>query len=432
MKPEQLYQKGVEAFERQEYDLAKELLGQLQAGDAPHFERALAFLGRISRHLGDDDLAVAYLRAAADRTETAAAHFELGDLLFRLERLVEAEACFYRAIAREARFTDAFIRLGMIHQKRGDVTGALRFVEHAIGLDPQALLARHFLAQLCVETGNKQRALSQLHVVLQIKPDHAPARLLMAELYQGLGDHRQALVELCALSREKPSDVAILMRMAKSFEAIGDRRQVITALERAYTLRPTLHGAGMRAATLREAAEQPLAALKLYQRLSSSPEHGPAARAAIARIEQALGIQLEPEAPADEEAPLPAFEPPPVMVAPPNPPTRQLNAGLHTAPLGRTAPARSPQTQELAIEPATDPIDELLDRLVAHLPDGIRSRIDLEALRRRIDLEGLKKRVDLDALRKRIDLEGLKERVALEALRKRIDLEGLRRRLKGP
>lgn len=334
-----IYKKALAAFDAGNIPAAEGGLLQIRPEHGGLFAQAQLHLGKIYQHQGNLPLAEQSYRTAARQASNPDVVFQLSEFFFQQKRYVDAEPILKRIISMDPKYTDAYIRLGMIQRNHQQLPDAIRSFEQAIANDQRAIVARYMLAQLCFQTGNLQRSLSQLYVVLQLQPDYVPARILQADLLQRMGDHRQALVELCQIVALGKADANIYTKLGSSYLAIDDDYQAVRAYEKAFALNPALLSIGYQAATMREAMEQPMKALPLYQALSEDEEYRELALLAIERMEEALSQfnlgesdLITPslaDSTLDEE-----FIPPPV----------QVSTG--------TAPLRPPSTAPLTPAPA--------------------------------------------------------------------------------
>lgn len=282
------YKKALAAFEAGNIQAAEAGFLQIRPEHGGVFAQAQLHLGKIYQHQGNLPLAEQSFRTAARQASNPDVVFQLSEFLFQQKRYDEAEPVLKRIISLDPKYTDAYIRLGMVQRNRKQFPEAIRSFEQAISNDQRAVVARYMLAQLCFQTGNLPRSLSQLHVVIQLQPDYVPARSLQADLLQRMGDHRQALVELCQIAALGKADASIYAKMGTSFEAIEDNRQAARAYEKALALNPSLRSICQQAATLREALGQPMKALPLYQALCEDDEYRELAMQGIQRMEHAL------------------------------------------------------------------------------------------------------------------------------------------------
>lgn len=406
-----IFNQAQAAFDRQDHDQALNLFARIQPEHGHYYPRALGVMGRILLERGDAEKAEQYLRSSARLVPDADVMYQLAELLVSERRTSEAEPVLRRCLEVDPKFTDAHIRLGMILRDRGQRPEAIRAFEYAILNDQRAVVARYFLAQLCLETGDQKRALSQLHFVLKLQPDYRPARLLMADVFQRLGDHRQALVEYCQVANQSSSDASLFMRMARSFQAIGDRPQALKAFERAFGLDRSRAEAGFQAAQMREEQGHYERALNLYRHLLGSYDHQAIATEAIERLERMFAqYNLNDRPELSAEVPEATFDAPPVQprnVTEPFGPAGGFQGGsFNTSDL---ASRRPPRTAPIRLEPpaptAPDPtplegfLKGMMDTLKKHVPneaiDAVKQRLD------DLDLETIKQKVDLDALKRR-------------------------------
>lgn len=401
-----IFNQAQAAFDRQDLDQALGLFARIQPEHGHYYARSLGFMGRILHEKGDAEKAEQYLRASARMLPDPDTMYQLAELLLEERRTAEAEPVLRRCLEVDPKFTDAHIRLGMILRDKGMRPEAIRSFELAILNDQRAVVARYFLAQLCLDSGDQKRALSQLHFVLKLQPDYVPARLLMADVFQRLGDHRQALVEYCQVANQNSRDASLFQRMAQSFQAIGDRPQALKAYERAFSLERNRAEAGLHAAQIREEMGHYERALNLYRQLLNSFDHRETATQAIERLERMFAqynLSDRPELASDPGDAL--FDAPPVQpknVTEPFGPA-QPAGGFNTSDLARrpqrTAPIRMeaplPAAQEAT--PLEGFLKGMMDTLKKHVPneaiDAVKQRLDdLDTVRQKIDLDGLKRR----------------------------------------
>ncbi len=412
-----IFNQAQAAYERQELDQALAMFGRIQPEHGHYYPRALSFMGRVLLQKGDSGQAEQYLRASARMLPDADVMYTLAELLIDERRASEAEPVLRRCLEVDPKFTDAHIRLGMILRDRGQRPEAIRSFELAILNDQRAVVARYFLAQLCLESGDQKRALSQLHFVLKLQPDYKPARLLMADVFQRLGDHRQALVEYCQVANQLSSDSSLFLRMARSFQAIGDRPQALKAFERAFGLDRMRAEAGYQAAQMREEMGHYERALNHYRLLVETSEYQAIASEAIERLERMFAqynLNDRPQQPSDPGEAL--FDAPPVQarnVTEPFGPAGLQGGSFNTSDLAARRPTRTaPIRLEAQVPAAPDPtplegfLKGMMDTLKKHVPneafDAVKQGLnDLDTVRQRMDLDNIKQKVDLDALKRR-------------------------------
>ncbi len=116
-------------------------------------------------------------------------------------RKAEAETHYGRAIASAERelvqenphgWSEACQVIGATQLKRGDVPGAMRALQRAVELDPQASEPKFYLASAYDDLGRPDEALALYESILTQAPGHNPTLLRLAKVYRSLGRAEQA------------------------------------------------------------------------------------------------------------------------------------------------------------------------------------------------------------------------------------------------
>lgn len=372
----------------------------LNSGDAPAAEAALEGMtdppaqelrARIRCERGEHLEAVRIFRALLAEKPSAEGYYRLGTCWQHLSQWDSSEKALLKAVNLDPRHTDAFILLGTALYQQDRPQDAIQAFERALVNDPQALLARYHLAQICTELGNYKRALSQLHVLQSLQPDYAPTHRLQAAIYLKLSDYRQALVELCWLVEAGHADAWCFSSMGQAYQAIGEKVQALRAYEFALKLDPSLIEETLAVARLNEELEQYEMALELYRSLIRDLRWGETARSAVDRLERRLQVLRLAAKPTADLPEFSGFKAPEVTQQG----TLPLSAETRVA------------TQPLGIEEVEyegpPPLMERLKRNFSELAGG---RLDLAELKDRS--QALLDHVPLEALKERLDRSPLK------------------------
>ncbi len=381
-------------------DFLREARALLESGDAQAAEAALEGLvdpealdlkARIRCGQGDHLEAIRLYRQVAAEYPSAECHYRIGTCWQHVSQWDASEKALIKAVTMDPKHTDAFILLGTAFYQQERHAEAVKAFEHALVNDPHALLARYNLAQVCMEQGNFKRALSQLHVLQNLKPDYAATHRLQAAIFLKLKDFRQALVELCWLVESGNADVWCFSSMGNAYRAIGEKVQALKAYEYALRLDPSLTDEAVYTAQLNEELEQYEVALELYRALIRDLTWGERAQAAVERLERRLAVVRLAAKPAPDLPEFHGFQSPPVSQQP-------------TAPLGAETRV---QTQPLGMQEVEyEGASPLLERLKRNLEGLTGGRLDFEDLKERsqdmlstLPLDTLKEKLP-DALKK--------------------------------
>jgi tetratricopeptide (TPR) repeat protein len=117
----------------------------------------------------------------------ADAHFNVGNTLFRLGRLTDAEASYKQAIALKPDFAPAHNNLGVILRMLGRLSDAEASCKQAIALNPNYADAHNTLGVTLEELGRLADAEASFNQAIALKPDLAEAHNNLGLTLQGLG-----------------------------------------------------------------------------------------------------------------------------------------------------------------------------------------------------------------------------------------------------
>lgn len=279
---------GLAAYRQARYDEALPLLERAIVEQPDNLE---VFKALVRTLIARDaaDAALAWLLKKPRLTNwNPDLQYALGEVhLSRGDRESAAKA-FERAIGLNARHTDAYIRLGVLHYDTQRYTDARQMLDKAIYLDRAAPVARYYLALTCVELADTLRAQAQLHYLRRVSPNYPPALHLEASLAMGQGHYRHAIGVFTLLDGMDALDAHGYTELGRAHEALGQIDEALNAYRDAYTRDRHCFEALSRAAALLEAQRHLEQALALYERLARSLAHRVPANEAIVRIRRAL------------------------------------------------------------------------------------------------------------------------------------------------
>jgi Flp pilus assembly protein TadD/mono/diheme cytochrome c family protein len=120
------------------------------------------------------------------RPESAAAHYNLGNALFRQERRMEAIESLRRAVALQPDYALAHDGLGVALYSDGRVAEALEHYQRAVDLEPRNAEARHHLAIALRRLGRPREALLHYRELAALRPADAAIKAELAEVERQL------------------------------------------------------------------------------------------------------------------------------------------------------------------------------------------------------------------------------------------------------
>jgi tetratricopeptide (TPR) repeat protein len=153
---------------------------------APPVEQAETWFQRASEWDGDparwDDAVDAYRRVVAIDPTYAAAWNNLGLLLHRMGRYIEARAAYLDALAQDAGLCEAAYNLGSLNEDEGNVEEAIQQYRHALQLSPDYADAHFNLAAALARAGRPADATRHWQRYLQLDAGSPWARIARAHL----------------------------------------------------------------------------------------------------------------------------------------------------------------------------------------------------------------------------------------------------------
>ena len=193
----------------QHYEVLKEL------GDC------YATLGRLEEARG------CYLQACDLAPQQAGGHVGLGVLQMQQECPEQAHRHFGRALELDAKCSDAYGGLAMIHQQRGDHARAFDLYLKCLELNSDNLVALLGLFQTSCQMGTFSKIIQYLEMYLDKHPGDTSVLFCLATLYAREGrldEARTSLMTVLALENDKTEARDLLKEVERK---IADRATAI-------------------------------------------------------------------------------------------------------------------------------------------------------------------------------------------------------------
>ena len=212
----------------------------------------------------------------ARNPDAGLAHYNLGVLLQRQGRLLEAEEHYRENLRLGWRESRVHNNLALALCGRGACDEAILHYRAALELSPDDMAARGNLAGVLLRTGDPEGAATEYRLALanhersaglhaglaqalvasgdleaarehaeratEIDPSHALARMTLAEVWTSLGRTGEAIRELRTLVRQRPRHAAAHRALAQRLEEQGARDRALVHYRRALALRPEWSG----------------------------------------------------------------------------------------------------------------------------------------------------------------------------------------------
>jgi Tfp pilus assembly protein PilF len=198
--------------------------------------------------------------APKERWQRAQAHLEDHDRLVRLAaaellcglpatitgsqgraRLEHACAELVRSLEEQSDFPANATQLAAVYLRMGDLTSARRWLNHALGRDPQFVGAYLGLAELERVAGDQAASARVLEQGLQRLPEAARLHQASGLALVRLGQKREASARLARAVELSPNDAGLAFTYAVALQDQGKVREAVRVLERALGEQPE-HG----------------------------------------------------------------------------------------------------------------------------------------------------------------------------------------------
>jgi len=191
--PTALYQKALDAKRVGRLPEAEQALRAVLAEDDQHAD-ALHMLGIVRHQLGDPEQAEVLIRRAIAVREEPYYLDNLGNLLWELGRLEEAQACYQCALVNKPDYVNALINLGTLLKKCERYDEAEAYFQQALTLQVHRADALCSLGFLQHRTQRTQEALISYQRALVVQPDYIEAHLNLGAVLRDLRRIPEALI----------------------------------------------------------------------------------------------------------------------------------------------------------------------------------------------------------------------------------------------
>jgi adenylate cyclase len=246
-----LFLLGRESFHRYTADgvaRAIELFQQALERD-PDFALARAWLGRsyalyaynhgAGAHFGDSAL-VHTRRAAAEQPDLAAAQTALGTALATSGRLAEAQEALERAAELNPSDWVAIANLGLVYAIRGRLDEAIRLTRRSMEGEPsRRQVALTNLGSFHGQLGLREEAVAYVDRALQVDPEHLLAYFLQGAFGPDRDDPERLRVRAQELADRAETDARVGTYAGELFALVGDAEATARVLEPVYRRSPT-------------------------------------------------------------------------------------------------------------------------------------------------------------------------------------------------
>ncbi len=129
-------------------------------------------------------------------------------------------------------------RLGIDHQKQGNVIKAIEEYENVLKLDPDNAETHNNLGVIYKGEGDLDKALEHFQVVLTLSPGMDEVHNNLGVMYYLRGDHEKAVQEYQKALELNPDNLKCLINLGLVYKAQGMKSRTIDTLETILSIEP--------------------------------------------------------------------------------------------------------------------------------------------------------------------------------------------------
>lgn len=158
--------------------------------------------------------------------------------LLRAGELDRAERAFARIERQDFHSGEASFFLGLIHQRRNDLDGAIQFYERSLRLIPDLAEASNNLGVILQTRGNFSRAEACFREAVQNMPDYVEAYNNLGNALQDQGRFEESLPAYRQALRLRPGDLDVYKHLGNALRALGRFEEAIACYDQGLRIAP--------------------------------------------------------------------------------------------------------------------------------------------------------------------------------------------------
>jgi predicted Zn finger-like uncharacterized protein len=203
----------------------------------------LLALGKVERHLGNNDAAETDLRATIAnvdpmRPDAVLPYVALSELQSARGRLTDARATLDAAAAKLPRSSELERAFGEVAELQGDYDAAIEHYRAGVAVEPKDLAARFHLAVAQRRVHRYDAAVAELDRVAAVDPDYPGLMLERGLLFEETGDVEKAIEQFKGALARAPDDPDLQLRVGAAYVAIERPDDALPMLRKVLEKRP--------------------------------------------------------------------------------------------------------------------------------------------------------------------------------------------------
>ena len=189
---------------------------------------------------GLDDVALSeFEKAIAINPKLTIAYLGVGSIHKKRGNLTEAERAYSQAATVEPTNFDAQYNDGLVLQLLNRITEAVRAYLRALAIKPDSFDGNLNLATAYLQLGEAGPALTYAQRAVKLDGKNGPARVNLGAIYAALGDNDNAVVEYQQAAELMDLTPELLLNLADSLAKVGRYAEAQNTLEQLIRTKPT-------------------------------------------------------------------------------------------------------------------------------------------------------------------------------------------------
>ncbi len=177
-------------------------------------------------------------RAAQPDPAAVAAPFAQALALHQAGRLVEAEAIYRRILEAEPGHFDSLHNVGLIYYQRGEHIAALRQIDAALRLAPNATAAHNNRGVALAALQRLDEAVESYGRAIALAPDYVDALINRGNALKDLNRLDEALASYDKAIALSPGHAVVLVKRGNVLQVLQRLEEAVTSYDRAVALKP--------------------------------------------------------------------------------------------------------------------------------------------------------------------------------------------------
>ncbi|HLP82813.1 MAG TPA: tetratricopeptide repeat protein [Phycisphaerales bacterium] len=185
------------------------------------------------------EAAKAFELAIAENPLLTPAYMRLGEIRYKEGNLEAAEQAFGQAAGLEPTNFDAQYKYAMVLHEAGKFDAAIRTYLKALALRPDDFRANSNLAAAYLQSNEPREALPYAQRAIELNPNDAASRTNLGAVYSALGQHENAITEYQQATELTDLQPKLLLNLAESYRKVNRYEEMVSTLEQVIRVEPS-------------------------------------------------------------------------------------------------------------------------------------------------------------------------------------------------